>query len=97
MSYRTHDVAAAIGVTYRMLDHWIHRGYIPTVSQGTGIPRQISMGTAIRAARVAALVRAGLDPPAAARIARDGAPPGPVTITLDTDAITADLTRRLGS
>lgn len=94
-TYPAPVVAQAVGITYRQLDHWISRGYVPVPTQGTGYPRGLTQAQAERAARVAALVAFGLDPVVAARIDDDGNPPGPVSITLDTEDIHQTLRANL--
>jgi hypothetical protein len=68
-------VAAAAGISYRQLDHWTRRGYLrPAADTGNGSGRWREWSTAELAAAclMAALTRAGLEPRAAALIARSG-------------------------
>lgn len=68
----TTELAAITGVSTRVLDHWVRRGYIPTgnAHPGSGNPRQYSPAQE-RAVRImAALTRIGFRPASAAIITR---------------------------
>lgn len=63
--------AEAAGVTYRQLDHWIHRGYINAEGgYGTGYPREIADTEVEVLKYMALLVRHGLAPQQASQVAR---------------------------
>jgi hypothetical protein len=78
------DVAKAAGITYRQADHWVHRDYIRTtyVARKTGKKVVTRLGdmngrVAMLSPKeesilllMAALVRAGISPEAAAKVAR---------------------------
>ncbi len=63
-----------VPATYRQIDHWVRAGYLhPQHSRGTGNPREWTREE-MRVLRVMArLVKAGLQPAAAAKAARSGA------------------------
>jgi hypothetical protein len=68
-------VTAAAGISYRQLDHWTRRGYLRPAADtgnGPGHCREWSSTERAVACLMAALVRAGLEPQAAALIARSG-------------------------
>jgi len=75
------EVAEYAGITYRQLDHWLRRGYIPAPGTtsgetGSGNRRRWTQAEADRVALMASLVGEGLTVPAAA--ARAALPAAPV-------------------
>lgn len=73
MSLTTQQLCHITGLTMRQIDHWIRQGYVRSDTRnersGTGIPRTFS-GEQVRIAkRMAALVRCGFTPSAAAHLA----------------------------
>ncbi|WIE60748.1 hypothetical protein DEI97_013460 [Curtobacterium sp. MCLR17_032] len=68
------DVGVAIvrmtGITYRQLDHWARKGYLPNHSQGSGTSRHWSADAPFIAAEMVRLIGIGFTPEAAAQIAR---------------------------
>lgn len=66
-------LARTPGLSYRMLDHWVRKGYLrPATKGGTGNAREWS-GDEVRVAqKMARLVAAGLTPAAAHEVARAG-------------------------
>ncbi len=60
-----------LGCTYRQLDHWTRRGYVPASDPcpGTGVDRVYPLEAIAVAGALAAFVRAGCMPAAAARYA----------------------------
>lgn len=60
-----------LGCTYRQLDHWTRRGYVPALDPcpGTGIGRVYPLEAIAVAGALAAFIRAGCMPAAAARYA----------------------------
>lgn len=67
-----YQVAARIGISYRSLDRWVRRGYVPGRAPGSGYPRRWTPEAITAAARVAGLVRAGFTVAAAAGLVRAG-------------------------
>jgi hypothetical protein len=68
----TVDVAQLVGVTFRQLDYWLRRGWVPAPNPtpGSGNQRVWTRELVRCAAVMAALVRAGLTPDAASELAR---------------------------
>jgi hypothetical protein len=60
------------GVSYRMLYHWTQRGWVRTVHAGSGRPMLLDEVEQRVVVVMARLVRAGVQPGAAARAARAG-------------------------
>jgi DNA-binding transcriptional MerR regulator len=72
------EVAARAGITYRQLDHWVRREYVPAPATNSGKPgsgnaRCWTPAEASRVAAVATAVRAGFTVSAAARYAQAAA------------------------
>lgn len=87
------EAARHVGITYRQLDHWYHRGWIgdsSNVSPSTGNARQVTDTELTRLKQLAALVRAGLRPDRAALLL-DTAQTTPTGIRLSAADITIDL------
>ena len=65
-----------LGCTYRQLDHWTRRGYVPASDPcpGSGIGRVYPLEAIAVAGALAAFVRAGCMPAAAARYAAAAVP-----------------------
>lgn len=63
------EVADLVGVTYRQLDHWTRRGYLPIGDRtpGSGVPRRWWPDEVERARVFAALADIGVEPAAIAR------------------------------
>jgi len=57
------EVAARLRISYRQLDHWIERGYLPIADDhpGQGSRRRFTEAEAERASILAALVHAGFN------------------------------------
>lgn len=68
----TGDVAELVGATFRQVDYWLRRGFIPAPNPtpGAGTPREWTRDLVRCAAVIAALVRAGFTPEAAGELAR---------------------------
>lgn len=68
------DVAWKAGITFRQCDHWVRRGYLRPdgAALGSGRPRRWPRAEVDVARAMARLVRIGLTPAAAHRIARSG-------------------------
>ncbi len=67
------EASVAAGVTYRVLDHWCRQGYVTTAGDSTpgpGRARRWAPENVALLARMARLVTAGLQPWAAAEVAR---------------------------
>jgi DNA-binding transcriptional MerR regulator len=66
------ELAAHVGVTYRQVDFWTRKGWLrPTnAAPGSGIGRVYPPAEVALAARMAALLKAGLAVQVAARVAR---------------------------
>lgn len=71
------DVADEAEISYRQLDHWVRRGYLrprprhmPEDASGSGYPISFDDAELAIAVSMGALVRAGLKPDVAARLAR---------------------------
>lgn len=68
------DVGTAIvrlaGISYRQLDHWARKGYLPNVSRGSGAPRMWSEDAPFIAVEMVRLIGVGFTPEAAAEVAR---------------------------
>ena len=65
-----------LGCTYRQLDHWTRQGYVPASDPcpGTGFGRVYPLEAIAVAAAMAAFVRAGYTPAAAAHYAAAAVP-----------------------
>lgn len=57
------------GVTYRQLDHWSRRGYLGAGTPGSGRTRQWSAVDLAQAEVMGRLVKAGVQPRVAAKVA----------------------------
>ena len=84
------DLVADIGITYRQFDHWIAKGYVPGLTEqlhpGHGNVRDLTDEQVRHLRIMAALVRDGLRPDAADRLAcelRNGRPVKVGGYTLD--------------
>lgn len=73
--------AKQAGITYRQLDHWIRKGYLPGSAPGSGVSRTFSMEERDYIIRLARLVKAGIDVAVASRCL----PPGEDTFFLSPD------------
>jgi DNA-binding transcriptional MerR regulator len=62
--------AERVGITYRQLDYWIRQGFIKGALPGTGHPRSITGAEFRVLERMATLVKAGVEPQAAGKMAR---------------------------
>ena len=71
---KTPDVATLLGVSFRQLDHWIRRGWIPSPNPtpGSGTDRVWTRETVRIASVMVALVGLGIIPPRAAHYAATG-------------------------
>jgi hypothetical protein len=75
---------AALGITYRQLDHWVRGGYLQPGrnwaghAKGPGSPRMWPPGELEIARRMGRLTAAGLPPALAARFARELWPGGEI-------------------
>lgn len=78
----TPEVAARIGATYRQLDHWCRIGLLDVKTLGSGDRRRWPLAELLVAHAMARLVRAGLKPAAAARVARGGELAPGITVTV---------------
>ena len=60
-----------LGCTYRQLDHWTRQGYVPASDPcpGSGVDRTYPLEAIAVAGALAAFIRAGYTPAAAARYA----------------------------
>lgn len=68
------QVADRAGITYRQLDYWTTRGYLKArhgaANPGSGVPREYTPREALVAEHMARLVRDGVTPDRAAKVAR---------------------------
>ena len=64
------DAYQAHGITYRQLDHWVHRGWIRATGHGQGVDRHIPPGELQVLTHMVRLVHAGFIPRVAAVYAR---------------------------
>jgi DNA-binding transcriptional MerR regulator len=76
------------GLTYRMLDHWVRKGYLrhdQRRKDSSGVAREFS-GDEVRVAQtMTRLVLAGLKPATAEKVARGGQEIAPgITVLVDT-------------
>jgi hypothetical protein len=68
----SNDLCTHAGISYRQLDHWARKGYLGHAAQahvGTGYTRDWTYTETAKVERMALLVKAGMGPAAAARIA----------------------------
>lgn len=78
----TPEVAVRTGATYRQLDHWCRTGLLDIECHGSGNRRHWPLSELAIAETMARLVKAGVKPVAAARVAR-GEPLAPgITVTV---------------
>ena len=54
------EVCHRAGVSYRQLDYWARRGFIPNTGKGSGVPRQFTVEDVDYITTFAKLVHAGL-------------------------------------
>lgn len=69
----TEAALLAAGVSYRRMDHWITKGWVRVATQanpGSGRHRQITEHEVAVARLMAALIRGGVNPETASRLAR---------------------------
>jgi MerR HTH family regulatory protein len=70
---RSPEVCDVAGISYRQLDYWTRLGYLhPAHRGGIGYDRAWSQAEAVKVCAMAAMVRAGLRPSAAARYVNRG-------------------------
>lgn len=55
------EVCQRAGVSYRQLDYWSRRGFIPNTAKGSGVPRQFTETDVDYIEMFAKLVHAGLN------------------------------------
>lgn len=55
------EVCRRAGVTYRQLDYWARRGFIPDTGKGSGVPRQFTEADVDYITTFGRLVKAGLE------------------------------------
>jgi hypothetical protein len=71
MSISAVVAAELCGITYRQLDHWVRQGFIETNGGGSsGVPRWLDSTQRRVLDLMASLVKAGIKPEVAARLAR---------------------------
>jgi hypothetical protein len=69
---RSTVAADQAGVSYRQLDTWISKGYLKAIGgEGTGYSRDLPEPEVRVAREMGKLVRAGMAPPTAERVARE--------------------------
>lgn len=54
------EVCERAGVTYRQLDYWSRRGFIPNTAKGSGVPRQFTEDDVTYISLFSKLLHAGL-------------------------------------
>lgn len=80
------QVCTIAGITYRQLNHWVYAGYIPGAQRlinGSGYPREITPAECAYVARLARLVRAGIDVRTATEALADGVVDGVLPDSID--------------
>lgn len=100
MVYTSAEVCEAVGVTYRVLQYWHQKGYIPAQyrheTAGSGTPLTFDYGDVLAVAAMHALVSAGLEPRAAAKVTNGlGYDDGTVEILVDFNALHRKLEKSL--
>jgi len=59
----SHELADLVGITFRQLDFWVSKGYLPTVaSEGPGKHRRWHVDEVVRLSKIAGLVDIGFLP-----------------------------------
>lgn len=59
----SHDLANLIGISFRQIDFWVTKGYLPSVqSMGSGNYRRWELSDVVRLSKIAALVQIGFLP-----------------------------------
>lgn len=67
----TEGVATLLGVTTRQVDHWIRKGYVPSItSRGSGNHRRYELSDIVYLAKLAGLVSIGFLPEPAVELLR---------------------------
>lgn len=89
----TIDAARAAGISYRQLDYWITSGYVrlADANPGSGVQRELPSSQVAILVRMADLVRGGVAPEAAAKLARDLRSKGAVRVGRFTITETGDV------
>ena len=59
----SHDLANLIGISFRQIDFWVTKGYLPSVQKmGQGNYRRWELADVVRLSKIAALVQIGFLP-----------------------------------
>lgn len=81
---RSAELVALAGISYRMLDHWIRRGWVkPRGGRGSGFLRSFTETEAAVVCTAGQLVKLGIVPERATRYAREMTSSGAQSIELD--------------
>lgn len=90
------EAARRLGITYRQLDHWYHRGFLGPDSdnrkRGSGNERRVTLAEFQRATALSSLVHAGIRADLAAKHL-DNATITADALTIHTDQIVITISR----